>query len=230
MSDFNINDNNNELENLQDNEADKDNNIVEEATGEGLDIVEASPKKQKYNFTKDIVDYIEIFSFALCFVILIFSFFCRLCTVAGPSMEDTLIDGEKVIISDMFYSPKRNDIIVFHDTDTLNKPVVKRVIATEGDTVKITYSIDKMTVEITDKNGNTETLAEDYIRYNFSEKPYIYENCVYTVPDGMIFVMGDNRCHSTDSRDPNIGFVDEREVLGRVIFRITPLSKFGTVK
>ncbi len=187
-------------------------------------------KAPKNNFTKDLVDYVEIFAFALCSVILIFSFCFRLCTVKGPSMNNTLIDGEDVIISDMFYTPKRGDIVVFHDTNTLNEPVVKRVIATGGEKVKISYSLDKMNVEITDVNGNTEALTEDSILYNFSNLPPSYRNNEYTVPEGMLFVMGDNRCYSMDSRNPAIGFVDERAVLGKVIFRLTPFSKIGTVK
>lgn len=187
-------------------------------------------KAPKSNFTKDLIDYVEIFAFALCSVILIFSFCFRLCTVKGPSMNNTLIDGENVIISDVFYTPKRGDIVVFHDTNTLNEPVVKRVIATGGEKVKITYSLDKMNVEITDVNGNTTVLTEEAILYSFNSLPFSYRNSEYTVPEGMIFVMGDNRCESMDSRNPAIGFVDERSVLGKVIFRLTPFSKIGAVK
>ena len=186
----------------------------------------ASEEKRSNHF-KTIVDYIEIYVIAVGFVILLFSFFCRLCTVSGPSMNDTLINGEKVIISDIFYTPKRGDIVVFHDTNTLNEPVVKRVIATAGETVEISYNVRSMTVKITDTNGNVSVLEENYIKYNGSAS---YLPGVYVVPEGTIFVMGDNRSHSMDSRHPDISFVDERSILGKVLFRITPVSKFGTVK
>ncbi|MBQ8848892.1 MAG: signal peptidase I [Clostridia bacterium] len=194
----------------------------EKATIEEKEKADASKKTKRL---RDIVDYIEIFVFAVMFVIVLFSFCCRLCTVSGPSMNNTLIDGEKVIISDLFYTPKYGDIIVFHDTNTLNEPVVKRVIATEGETVSITYTSQTMTVTVTDKEGNSSVLVEDYIAYDGPT----YAPNTYEVPEGMIFVMGDNRSHSMDSRHPDIGFVDERSILGRVLFRITPISKFGFV-
>lgn len=200
------------------------NNNEEKTTKE--ETVENTPKKNKA-FLKDIVDYIEMFTIAIGFVLILFSFCFRLCTVSGDSMNQTLISGEKVIISDVFYSPKRGDIIVFHDTDTLNEPVIKRVIATEGETVQTFYTASGMTVKITDKDGNVIYLEEDYIQY---ENYPIYLPNTYTVPEGSIFVMGDNRNNSKDSRDPDVGFVDEREILGRVLFRVTPLSKLGTVK
>lgn len=185
-----------------------------------------APEKKKNKRWIDAVDYIEMFVFSICFVVLLFSFCFRLCTVDGDSMNNTLFNGEKVVISDVFYSPEREDIIVFHDTDTLNKPVIKRVIATEGETVDISYGHNTMTVTVTDKNGNTFELTEDYITYTH---PTYLPN-TYTVPEGMVFVMGDNRSNSKDSRNPDIGFVDEREILGKVLFRITPFSKLGTVK
>lgn len=187
---------------------------------------EKKPVKKNGKYIKDIVDYIEMFVFAICFVVLLFSFCCRLCTVSGESMENTLMHGEKVIISDVFYSPKYGDIIVFHDTDTLNEPVVKRVIATEGETVRITYTSETMTVTVTHKDGKSEILKEDYIVYKYPS----YLPNTYTVPEGKIFVMGDNRSNSKDSRHPDIGFVDEREILGKVLFRITPITELGPVK
>lgn len=195
-------------------------------------VTEPEPKSKKDHsnrkskLMKDIVDYIEIFVVAIGFVLLLFSFCCRLCSVSGPSMNNTLINGEKVIISDIFYTPKRGDIIVFHDTNTLNEPVIKRVIATEGERVAITYFGKYMKVSVTDKDGNVTLLEEDYIIY---ETP-TYAPATYYVPEGSVFVMGDNRSHSMDSRHPDIGFVDERSILGRVLLRITPINKFGIVK
>ena len=211
------------------NNEEKINNEEITDVSEAADIGEQNqekPKKKKTKLIKDIVDYIEMFVFAVGFVVLLFSFCCRLCTVSGPSMNNTLIDGERVIISDLFYTPKRGDIIVFHDTNTLNEPVVKRVIATEGETVDISYTSQSMTVTVTDKDGNKTVLKEDYIVYEFPS----YEPNTYTVPEGCVFVRGDNRSHSMDSRHEDIRFVDEHEILGKVLLRISPISKIGAVK
>lgn len=209
--------------------------ISEEKTGESL--LEEQPQtpsapspavsKQSGGWLKEAVDYAEIFVFAICFVILLFSFVFRLCTVDGASMENTLYENESLIVSDLFYTPKQGDIIVFHQTGTLNEPVVKRVIATEGETVQLSYTMDTMTVTVTDVEGNIRILEEPYMKYEGS--PLYYFPTTVVVPEGQLFVMGDNRNDSKDSRHADIGFVDTRRVLGKVIFRITPFNRFGTV-
>ena len=191
------------------------------------DVIHEEPEKKK-NLLSDIVDYIEIFVFAISFVILLFSFFFRICTVSGQSMENTLFGKEKLIVSDMFYTPERNDIVVFHQTgDRLNEPVVKRVIGIEGDTVEIDY--ENWIVTVTDKNGNSTVLDEYYIKLVDDPLPYLYPIETFEVGEGEIFVMGDNRNHSNDSRGGEIGLVDTRRVLGKVVLRIAPLDRFGTV-
>ena len=198
---------------------------------------EKAPLPKKPPFVAELVDYVEILVFAICFVILLYSFGVRLCVVNGASMEDTLIENEKLIVSNVFYTPERGDIIVFHQTGkNLNEPVVKRVIATAGETVDIKYKTDGrnvtgMTVTVTKSDGSIEVLEETYTKYDTNHSPAVsYLNYPVTVPEGKIFVMGDNRNNSWDSRGYEIGFVDTRRVLGRVLLRLTPLNKFGMVK
>ena len=188
-------------------------------------------QSQKSKFLSNIVDYVELFAIAVCVVILLFSFVFRTCTVDGDSMNQTLHDGEVVVVSDLFYTPKRGDIIVFHQTDSSamsgrNKALVKRVIGIGGDTVKIDY--DSWTVSVTDKDGEVHQLDQSYI-YLSKRGNRFSGNAEYKVPEGSLFVLGDNRNESLDSRYSDIGFVDARRVLGKVIFRVTPFNKMGFV-
>lgn len=182
------------------------------------------------NIIAELIDYVEIFIFSTCAVLLIFSFFIRVCKVDGPSMNQTLIHGEVLITTNVFYEPEQFDIIVFHQTseqtDRYNEPIVKRVIATGNHYVKIDFNNSLVFV-----SEDAIFDAEDLI----NEQEYAYldigrwrmNGVLETyVPDGKLFVMGDNRNNSADSRSHDIGLVDTRRVLGKVILRIFPLEKF----
>ena len=188
---------------------------------------------KKSNFLNNFIDYVEIFVVAICAVILLFSVAFRTCTVDGSSMNNTLLDGEILLVSNLFYTPEREDVIVFHNNDGslgthLNKPLVKRVIGVGGDTVTIDHSEHVITV--TSKDGETFELEGEYVYLDPNRGDPFYGKQEYVVPEGKLFVMGDNQRNSLDSRYSSIGFVDDRSVLGKVCFRIVPFSKFGTVK
>ena len=208
------------------------NEVFEDNFPTPFENTEYSSNEKKNSFLSNALDYVEIFVFAICFVMLLFSFSgIRLCTVSGPSMEQTLYDGEKLITSDIFYTPKRGDIVVFHQTgeNSFNEPIVKRVIGVAGDTVNVQYEFQNVIVTVTDSEGNITVIEEDYQYIDtWSYNPYSMPTTV-TVEEGTIFVMGDNRYHSADSRDPRIELVDTRRILGKVIFRISPFSRFGIV-
>ena len=190
---------------------------------------ELPPKKN--GFIGDLLDYLGIIVLAICLVLSLFSFSgLRLCTVDGASMENTLYHQERLVTWGLFYTPERNDIVVFHQTSEsgsrFDEPIVKRVIGVPGDTVHINYLT--WTVSVTDSEGNVTVLDEPYrkvVDYN----PYGGAVATYYVEEGTVFVMGDNRNHSADSRDPDIGLVDQRRILGKVILRLTPISRFGAV-
>jgi len=184
-----------------------------------------------------IYDFAELFVIAICVVILFFSFGARLCRVDGDSMYSTLHHREMLLVSDFAYTPKQGDIVVFHqthETDTrLNEPIVKRVIATEGQYVYVDYDTAKVYVS-DDKNFDESDLLEE--NYDFIDNnagvitdPYYARNKQYHVPEGCVFVLGDNRNNSLDSRSPDIGMVDTRRILGKVLIRLTPLANFGIV-
>ena len=193
-----------------------------------------SATQKKTTFLSELFDYFELFIISACCVLILFSFVTRICRVSGDSMLNTLHNTEMLIVSDLFYTPEHGDVIVFHQTGDqpgdLNEPVVKRVIATEGEWIDIEDGGDRLIITIYDKNQeNPRVLDEDYANYDKGVGSYRYDGYPVQVPEGCIFVMGDNRGNSLDSRSPSISFVDVRRVLGKVVCRVLPLEKFGTI-
>lgn len=194
----------------------------------------AKAPKKKTTLLREFFDYFELFILSACVVLILFSFVTRICRVDGPSMLHTLHDSEMLIVTDLFYTPERGDIIVFHQTgdqpNDLNEPIVKRVIATEGEWIDIEQTHNSLTVTVYDSNKqNPIVLDEYYANYDNGTGYYQYTGYPVQVPDGCVFVMGDNRGNSQDSRALSIGFVDERRILGKVVCRVLPLDKFGAV-
>ena len=185
-----------------------------------------------YRFVRGAFDYLELFAFSVLAVFLIFTFGIRTCQVDGRSMENTLYDKEYLIIRSFAYQPEQDDIIVFHGMD---KTLVKRVIAVGGQEVVIDTKTNEITVDgvvYADshamlKDPGTDKSIDKYLPYLFHSE--LDSEGVYkvTVPEGKLFVMGDNRNNSADSRDPRVGFVDEQSVLGKVILRISPFTVFS---
>lgn len=217
-------------------------NNVENPDGNAAEPIKNEKKEQKQSTIAEIFDYYELCILSLCAVIVIFSFFVRLCRVDGNSMNDTLSNGEMLVVSDIFYTPSRGDIIVFHQTGnqnqdvysgfSLNEPVVKRVIATGGEWINVEYVDGKLKVTIWDENKeNPRVLEEPYAKYSgaATSNPTGYHTYPLQIPDGCVFVMGDNRWHSSDSRSSIIGIVDTRRILGHAIMRLTPFDKIGAV-
>ncbi len=177
--------------------------------------------EKKSSFLSEIFDFLEIFVFSACFVILLFTFAFRLARVDGPSMEDTLIENEVLVVSDLPYEP--GDVIVFYEVSgRFHESIVKRVIATEGQVVDIDFSTWTLKVDGEVVDEPYRKLTRDVFRTSDLKYPY-------TVPKGHIFVMGDNRNHSADSRSSELGPIDTRQVVGKVLFRVAPLNRLGKI-
>lgn len=198
-----------------------------------------TPKLKPKNGLKSIFDLFEPIIYALIAVIVIFLFFARLTIVSGSSMVGTLHDRDFVVVSDFMlsYEPKQGDIVVIKgdfNNDAYNIPLVKRVIATEGQHVKIVFSDDSSIVTVDGKiyKVPNEVYIKDFSLYELAIKsnPH-YDPATRTyeidVEKGCIFAMGDNRYDSADSRIYEIGCVNEKYIVGKAIFRLMPLNKLG---
>lgn len=212
---------------------------IEDTAPEEIMIEDTAPAEKtgsSFDPIGSLVEYAEILVFSVAAVLLLFTLVVRLCQVDGSSMRNTLYNGEMLITTSLG-EPQQGDIIVFHMTDeeNLNSPfneaLVKRVIATGGQTVRIDYktatvSVDGQVLEepyvaLIDGNGTDIGYMQLLPAYDFDRTTGIFET---VVPEGCLFVMGDNRNNSADSRSLAVGFVDERRVLGRVLLRLSPFT------
>ena len=190
---------------------------------------ESEVKEEKSSLIAQVIDWVEVLSIAIIAVIIIFCLLFRVATISGDSMKNTLINGERVIITNLAYEPKQGDIVVVSrniensiEAQSLsNEPIIKRVIAVGGQTVNIDFEKGIVYVD-------GVALEEDYISTPTVDKADV--QFPVFVPEGSIFVLGDNRGDSLDSRFSQIGdggIIDNRYVLGHAIFRIFPFDRIG---
>ncbi len=187
--------------------------------------------RPKKSFLGNVFEWLDVVVTSIAAVVIIFSFVFRIVAIEGSSMNNTLFDGERIIISNMFYEPSYGDIVVIsRNTENSSKggtyaePIIKRIIATEGDKVDIDFQ--KGIVYVNDK-----PLKEDYTKeptYSSSDVSFpliVKEDCV--------FVLGDNRNDSLDSRSSEIGEdgqINKKYILGHAVMRVFPINKFGGIE
>lgn len=176
-------------------------------------------------FSSELFSWGESLMVVLIFFVILFTFFIRLIGVDGSSMYPTLKDKDIMLVSNLLYSPQKGDIVVLNKSEFWNnRPIVKRVIATGGDTIDIDVTTGDVLV-------NGKALNEPYINEKIDPlKSLGTMQYPATVPEGCIFVMGDNRNYSSDSRSIDLGMVDERYILGHVLRVIYPFEDFGAIE
>ncbi len=185
-------------------------------SSDGLPEQETAEERKKIDKSRmELYDWLQCLVSALVVGILLFVFAGRVVNVRGTSMYDTLNNGDKVICSKLFYTPKRGDIVVFRPENdhVFDYSLVKRIVAVGGQTVSIDFAAGVVYVD-------GQALDEPYT-FAPTTSPEDFTDPV-TVPQGKLFVMGDNRNASTDSRSNLVGLVDERDVIGKVLWIIFP--------
>lgn len=197
---------------------------------------ENSETEEKTSLLSDILEIAETVIISVFLILLVFTYIARPVTVEGRSMEPTLENEDKLVMRTIFYTPKVGDVVIINNeksytyqngTDEivegngLDKRLIKRVIATGGQTIDIDFEAGTVTVD-------GKVLEEDYIKdfTTYNAKAFDYP---VTVPEGYIFAMGDNRNNSTDSRDSHVGFVKEEDVIGEAVMRFYPFDKFKLI-
>ena len=184
-----------------------------------------APKEpeEKSSFKLDLYFWMQALVMALVGLILIFTLVGRVINVIGTSMVPTLHPDDLLLLQSIGYTPEQGDVVVLRKDSFMTDPIVKRVIAVGGQHVRVDYTSGQVFVD-------DVALDEPYINGVMADTLNSYmTNLDVTVPEGSIYVMGDNRNASSDSRDVRLGVVDERYVLGRALCVLLPFQDFGAI-
>lgn len=183
---------------------------------------EAKTSSSNYGAITSVFEWVQPLLVALVVVTMLLTFVFRQVTVSGNSMYDTLKNGDRLIITNMFYEPQVGDIVVISHGQNYDAALIKRVIALEGQTLSIDFETGDVVVD-------GVLLNEKYITGKTIEDPRSPLQVPSVVPEGYVYVMGDNREHSSDSRNSNIGLIKKSDIVGKAQFRIFPFDSFGSI-
>lgn len=200
----------------------KKNDASQPVSGDTVNAPETQPDRAEAS-ARNILVYLHDIACLLCVVLVLFLLVFRVAVVSGSSMYNTLVDGDYLLLlGNVFYTtPKRGDIVVISKASFDNgMPIIKRIIATEGQQVDIDFEAGIVYVD-------GQALEEPYTFTPTNQGEGV--EFPLTVEDGCVFVLGDNRNISKDSRNPEIGLIDTREILGKAIFLFMPGTDGGSL-
>lgn len=182
------------------------------------EVIAPENKPEEKSMGREILEWIVTILAAFAIAMLIKSFIFTIALVDGESMMPTLNNGDRLVVWRLGYQPQRGDIIVLQQAG--KKPYIKRIIAVEGDTVDIDFNLHTVKV-------NGEILDENYILEPIARSgDMIFP---LTVDKDCVFVLGDNRNNSTDSRFSSVGQVMDEDIMGKATIRLFPFTDFGSV-
>ncbi len=186
------------------------------------EVVEETAKSPKKDSKKETVEWLSTLVTSILVVVLLFTFCFRMVGISGSSMEETLQNQDRIIIRSAFYTPEVGDIVVIsrdyikEEDGSSPEPIIKRIIATEGQEVYLDFDNNKVFVD-------GVALDEPYIKGVLTPGRIPIQN-PHVVKEGCVFVLGDHRTVSKDSRTADVGDVDSRYILGKAMVRIFPLT------
>ncbi len=189
---------------------------------------EALPEedKKEKSFGKEIFEWLQAIVVAVVIAMFLRTFIFTLVNVSGASMQPTLQHEDKLIVWRLGYTPEKGDVIIFKPKGHEDTPYVKRVIATEGQTIDIKYNEAKGHCDV---YVDGQMLTEDYIKAEIDINHMGTMKFPATVPENCVFAMGDNRNNSKDSRFKDVGMVTEDSIIGHAVFRLWPVQEIGLI-
>ena len=177
------------------------------------------------SFRQSLLEWVEVIVGSVVFVTILLTFVARIITVDGSSMSPTYENGDRVLATSLAGPADQGDVVIL--VNVLEEPIIKRVVATEGQTVDFDEDMGELVVDGQPLTGEAYHIANG-ITY-VPDRPGEVLEFPQTVPEGCVFVLGDNRQNSKDSRFAEVGMVDCRNILGKVVFDLYPFSKLGFV-
>lgn len=189
--------------------------------------MEQNPREnpQRGKAVRTVLEWMEELIIAVVVIAVVFTFVCRVITVTGTSMVPNFHEGDRVLVVNDITGVEQGDVVVI--VNVLKDPIIKRVIATEGQTVDFDYDagvvfVDGEPVDETQFGLENGITGEPFSSFALLEFPQ-------TVPEGCVFVLGDNRAVSEDSRYQDVGMIDKRNILGKAVLHLFPFQEFGPV-